>query len=415
MISFIRSRRWFATGALLFLILPLASSSLFAAQRKPRTIEQIKAVMLYRAEHHMYPMFGISLADTREALAAIKTRSQDQWAAAWSAIGDRYMAKAKALASSNPKEADANYLQAWHLYSMGAWPVQSSPGKERAYKKAIAAFLAYAHSWDPPLQIIHIPFEGKQIIGYLRMPKDAKGPVPMVLLINGLDSRKEGMIARFSNLLSYGIGIFAADSPGGGQAPIKASATADRMYTAIINYLLARPDVDKKKLAVYGGSLGAYWSTKLAFTQHARLCCVISQSAAVDRFWTKKFFMNDVVGNREYPFDFAPALMTIFKGVTTDQQMGEALPTMSLVRQHLIGGPTPPMLLIAGAKDTQVPPSDTYLLLSSGQDPKNAWINPLGGHMGRDTSAWGDAVIYQKVVVPWLLRHLGISPNQGGR
>jgi esterase FrsA len=412
--SFIRSRRSFSIGAFLCLILLFASRSLFAAQRPERTLEQIKQVMLYRAENHMYPMFGISLDDAREALAAIKTRGQDQWAAAWSAIGDRYMAKGKALASSNPKEADENYVQAWHLYSMGAWPVQSSPGKERAYKKAIEAFLAYAHSWDPPLQIVHIPFEGKEITGYLRMPKGAKGPVPVVLLINGLDSRKEGMIARFSTLLPYGIGIFAADSPGGGQAPLKASSTADRMYTPILNYLLARPDVDKKRLAVYGGSLGAYWSTKLAFTEHARLCAVISQSAAVDRFWTMKFFMNNVVGNREYPFDFAPALMTIFKGVATNQQMAQALPTMSLVRQHLLGGPTPPMLLIAGAKDTQVPSSDTYLLLSSGQDPKAAWINPLGGHMGRDRSAWGDAVIYQRVVVPWLLRHLGISPNQDG-
>ncbi|MDE3137082.1 MAG: alpha/beta hydrolase [Acidobacteriota bacterium] len=411
--SFIRPRRLFPIGTFLFLILPFASNSLFAAQRPERTLEQIKQVMLYRAENHMYPMFGINLADAREALASIKARGKDQWAAAWSAIGDHYMAKANALAASNPKEADENYLQAWHLYSMGAWPVQSSPGKERAYKKAIAAFLAYARSWDPPLQVIHIPFEGKEITGYLRTPKNAKGPVPVALLINGLDSRKEGMIARFSTLLPYGIGIFATDSPGGGQAPIKASPNADRMYTPIISYLLARPDVDKNRLALYGGSLGAYWSTKLAFTEHARLCCVISQSAAVDMFWTKQFFMNNVVGNREYPFDFAPALMTIFKGVTTDQQMGEALPTMSLVRQHLIGGPTPPMLLIAGAKDTQVPPSDTYLLLSSGQDPKDAWINPLGGHMGRDRSAWGDAVIYQKVVVPWLLRHLGISPHQG--
>ena len=414
MLSFIRSRHRFGIGAFLFLFLSLACGPLFGAQGPERTIEQIKAVMLYRAEHHMYPMFGISLADAREALGAIKTRSQDDWASGWSAAGDRYMAKAKALASSDPKQADENYVKAWHLYSMGAWPVQSSPGKKRAYAKAIAAFLAYAHSWDPPLEIIHIPFEGKQIIGYLRMPKGVKGPVPMVLLINGLDSRKEGMIARFSSLLPDGIGIFAADSPGGGQAPIQASPTADRMYTAIINYLLGRRDVDKRRLAVYGGSLGAYWSTKLAFTEHARLCAVISQSAAVDRFWTMKFFMHNVVGNREYPFDFAPALMTIFKGVATDQQMAQALPTMSLVRQHLLGGPTPPMLLIAGAKDTQVPPSDTYLLLSSGQDPKDAWINPLGGHMGRDRSAWGDAVIYQKVVVPWLLRHLGISPNQEG-
>ena len=113
-------------------------------------------------------------------------------------------------------------------------------------------------------------------------------------------------------------------------------------------------------------------------------------------------------------FDFAPALMTIFKGVTTLQQLGETMPAMSLVRQHLTDGRTPPMLVVAGAKDTQVPVADTYLLLSSGKDPKYAWINPLGGHMGRDRSAWGDAVIYQKVVVPWLLPHLGISPNQEG-
>jgi esterase FrsA len=414
MLSFMRSRHHLVVSALIFLFSSLVPASLSAAQRQPRTIEQIKAVMLYRAEHHMYPMFSIPLADAREALGSIKTRSQDEWAAAWSKIGDRYMAKAKSLAASNPKEADANYVMAWHLYSMGAWPVQSSPGKKRAYAKALQAFLAHAKYWNPPLQIIHIPSEGKQIIGYLRLPKNAKHPVPMVLLINGLDSRKEGMIANFSNLVPDGIGIFAADSPGGGQAPIAASATAGRMYTAIINYLLARPDVDKKKLAVYGGSLGAYWSTKLAFTEHARLCAVISQSPAVDMFWTKKFLMNSIVGNREYPFDFAPALMTIFKGVTTLEQMGEVMPTMSLVRQHLTGGPTPPMLIVAGAKDSQVPVADTYLLLSSGKDPKSAWINPQGGHMGRESSVWSNATIYQKVVRPWLLRHLGITPNSDG-
>jgi fermentation-respiration switch protein FrsA (DUF1100 family) len=94
--------------------------------------------------------------------------------------------------------------------------------------------------------------------------------------------------------------------------------------------------------------------------------------------------------------------------------MVKAMPTMSLVRQHLVGGPTPPMLIIAGARDTQVPVQDTYLLLSSGQDPKDAWINPVGGHMGRDASAWPDAVIYKDVVVPWLLRHLGIKTGSKG-
>ena len=53
-----------------------------------------------------YPMIGISVADTKEALAAIKTRNPDEWAAGWMAVGDRYMAKAKTEAAGDPKQAD---------------------------------------------------------------------------------------------------------------------------------------------------------------------------------------------------------------------------------------------------------------------------------------------------------------------
>jgi len=41
------------------------------------------------------------------------------------------------------------------------------------------------------------------------------------------------------------------------------------------------------------------------------------------------------------------------------------------------------MLVIGGVLDTQVPISDLYLLLSKGDVPKAAWINPQGGHLGR--------------------------------
>ena len=38
--------------------------------------------------------------------------------------------------------------------------------------------------------------------------------------------------------------------------------------------------------------------------------------------------------------------------------------------------------------------------------PKNAWIHPRGGHMGRDAKDWPDPVIFKKVTTPWLLRAL---------
>ena len=91
-------------------------------------------------------------------------------------VADRYMNEAKSLEKTDPTKANADYIRAWRLYSFGRWPIPASPGKQRSYEKAIEAFLAHAKFWDPPLEIVRIPFEGKEIIGYLRLPKNASGP-----------------------------------------------------------------------------------------------------------------------------------------------------------------------------------------------------------------------------------------------
>jgi hypothetical protein len=64
------------------------------------------------------------------------------------------------------------------------------------------------------------------------------------------------------------------------------------------------------------------------------------------------------------------------------------------------------MLIVGGALDTQVPVSDIDLLLNSGQTPKEAWINPQGGHMGRDAKGWSNQRIFETVTRPWLSRML---------
>jgi len=42
--------------------------------------------------------------------------------------------------------------------------------------------------------------------------------------------------------------------------------------------------------------------------------------------------------------------------------------------------------------------------LRSGDVPKEAWINPRGGHLGREPRGWTDPAIFSKVIVPWELR-----------
>jgi pimeloyl-ACP methyl ester carboxylesterase len=377
-----------------------------AQQHQERTIDEIKVEAVHRAEVGGYPLIGLDPDDVREAFKSIQTKDRDEWANAFIGVADRYMAEGKSLQMTDPKKADADFVRAWRLYSFGRWPTPASPRKQVAYEKAIDAYLTHARFMDPPLEVVHIPFEGKQIIGYLRLPKGATGPVPLVLAVNGLDSRKEDLTESFSAILPFGIGYFAVDGPGTGQSPIKASPTSERMLLAVLDYLATRPEVDKTRIAMHGVSWGAYWGTKMAIVAKDRLRGVSVQSPPTDLFFQKEFVLNSLQGNREYLFDQIPAMMAIFDNVTTLDQVVDIFQKMSLVNQHLLGKPTAPMLILAGTKDTQVPIADIYKLLDSGDVPKEAWINPQGGHLGRQVGVWPDPRIFKQVIIPWLVKDL---------
>jgi len=383
-----------------------------AEEHRERTIEEIKIEAIHRAEVGQYPLIGLDPRDVREAFENIHSADKDEWAAAFIEVGDRYYNEAKVLEKTDPAKANADYIRAWRLYSFGRWPIPASPGKQLSYQKAIEAFLAHARFFDPPLAVVNLPFEGREIIGYLRLPKNLKSPVPLVIAVNGLDSRKEDLAESFGAILPFGIGFLAVDGPGTGQAPIKVSETSERMLSKVLDYAQSRPEIDKNRIAMHGVSWGAYWATKMAIVEHARLRGASAQSPPVDKFFQKDFLMNSLLGNREYLFDQVPALMNILEGVHTLDEMGDYLPKMSLVHQGLLGKPMAPMLILAGVRDTQVPIEDEYLLLSKGDTPKEAWINPSGGHLGRQVGVWPDPRIFKEVITPWLVKTLQAPTSQ---
>jgi esterase FrsA len=388
-----------------FLLPPAALSE----ERRERTLEEIKTEAIHRAENGMYPLIGLDPGDVKEAFQSIHTSDKDEWAAAFMAVGDRYMKEGQSLENSDRAKANADYIRAWRVYSFGRWPIPASPKKQEAYHKALEAFLAHARFFDPPLEVVHIPFEGKEIVGYLRLPKNATAQVPLVIAVNGLDSRKEDLTESFSAILPFGVAYLAVDGPGTGQAPIKVSETADRMLSRVIDYAQNRAEIDKNRIAMHGVSWGAYWATKMAIVERARLRGASAQSPPTSKFFEKEFLTDSLLGNREYLFDQVPALMSICEGVTTLEELATFLPKISLVNQGLLGKPTARMLVIGGALDTQVPISDLYLLLSKGDVPKDAWINPQGGHLGRQVKVWPDPRIFREVIIPWLLRDLDVA------
>jgi esterase FrsA len=406
-------KRPFHSAPIFLVIIALVSCSAFSQNepRRERTIDEIRVEAIHRAEVGQYPLIGLDPGDVKEAFESIHISDKDEWAAGFMHVADRYFNEAKSLEKSDPIKANADYIRAWRLYSFGRWPIPASPGKQRSYEKALESFLDHAKFLDPPLEVVRIPFEGKEIIGYLRLPKDAKGPVPLVIAVNGLDSRKEDLTESFSAILPFGIGYLAVDGPGTGQNPIKVSENADRMLSKVIDYAQSRPEIDKNRIAMHGVSWGAYWATKMAIVEHDRLRGCSAQSPPVDKFFKKDFLMNSLMGNREYLFDQVPALMSILQDVHTLDEMGDFLPKLSLVREGLLGKPMSPMLILAGVLDTQVPIDDEYLLLSNGDVPKEAWINPHGGHLGRQVGVWPDPRIFKQVIIPWLVKTLQLPTN----
>ncbi len=140
------------------------------------------------------PVGGLKSDEAREALNNIHSLDRDEWAAAWSAIGDRYEKSARRAErgrEQHGRRAGHAYFWAFKYYTAARWPVPNSPGKEKAYQNALAAFRSYGKYLDPPLEIVHIPFEGKQITGYIRLPKNVK-PAPIIFLLDQRNGFAQG-------------------------------------------------------------------------------------------------------------------------------------------------------------------------------------------------------------------------------
>lgn len=265
-------------------VLALVFSAVSAgAQMAPtRTWEELKQETQRRVDKNLGPVGGVKSEDAREALSNIHSLDRDEWAAAWSAMGERYDKRAQSEeAAKNNDAARDDYFWAFRYYTVARWPVPNSAGKQKAYLAALEAFKNYGKFLDPPVEIINVPFEGKSIRGYIRLPKDVR-PAPMVLMINGTDSRKEDEVQGHDGFYRSGIGVVAIDMPGTGESPVKADVGSEHIFSRLLDYLSTRPDVDSKRIVAWGVSYGGHWSAQLAYEERARLRGAVVQGGPID-------------------------------------------------------------------------------------------------------------------------------------
>jgi pimeloyl-ACP methyl ester carboxylesterase len=125
-----------------------------------------------------------------------------------------------------------------------------------------ACFLAATGLFDPPIERVHVPFQGHRLPGYL-WTVDASGQRrPTLLVVGGIETFAEDCYFMLGpSGRQRGYNVLTVDLPGQGMTPAEGLHFGARMevpVTAVIDYALTRPEIDADRLAIYGFSWGGH-------------------------------------------------------------------------------------------------------------------------------------------------------------
>jgi dipeptidyl aminopeptidase/acylaminoacyl peptidase len=137
----------------------------------------------------------------------------------------------------------------------------------------------------PPFERVQIPYEGETLDGLFYPVRGAAGPkVPVVFNYAGADGILiRGTDGEAAQYVRRGMAFLDVDGPGhGGALRVKklyAPPDSERLATAVIDYLVSRPDVEQERIGIHGSSMGGYSAPRCA-TAEKRIKAVAVWSGA---------------------------------------------------------------------------------------------------------------------------------------
>ena len=226
---------------------------------------------------------GADVGECFGTAARIGKTDGELWHREWTRTAQRVQDAAdRSLADGHLTSAREGYLRAsnYHrtagLFLMGA-PVD--PRFRDSAQKQTETFRRAAALFDSPPEVLDIPYEGTTLPGYFFRAGADAAPRPTVILTNGYDGTVEELyFANGAAALERGYHVLAFDGPGQGSVildqDIPFRPDWENVVAPVVDFALARPDVDPAGLVLMGWSFGGYTAPRAATAEHRLAACV---------------------------------------------------------------------------------------------------------------------------------------------
>ena len=223
----------------------------------------------------------------------ITSGDPDSWFDEWMATAHRVRGYADEAAGPSARDAylrAANYAAAAFFYVLATKDPARSLATWRWHRECFDKAMELSAA---PVAKVEIPYEDTALHGYFWSGGD--GPRPTVILNNGSDGPISDMLLMGADdAVARGYNAIAFDGPGQGYALYEEGMHFrydwEKVITPIVDFLLARDDVDPDRIVLFGWSQAGYWVPRAAAFEH-RLAAIVTDPGVVrvGDSWTHHF------------------------------------------------------------------------------------------------------------------------------
>jgi pimeloyl-ACP methyl ester carboxylesterase len=232
---------------------------------------------------------GGAVGESYSTARRIKDRDIESWTVEWTATADRIEGIAnKCLSGGHIVSAREAFLRASVYWRTGLFYLETKDARQfEMYQRHRSCFRQAAKLFNPQIEPVSIPYEnGKTLPGYFMRAATDGVPRPTVMILGGGDTTCEELydfgggaaaVRRGYNAFLWEgpgqVGAFAADKT----LTYRPDYEVPTRYA--VDYVLSRNDVDPKRLALSGHSMGGYFAPR-AVACEKRITALIANSLA---------------------------------------------------------------------------------------------------------------------------------------